>query len=360
MDSTSDRNTPTAIDTPQEATPRRQFLRTAAGAVAGAAIGGFPAIVKAQQKPLRFLRPVVAGLNGKKGDPTFNSIENISKILREKYNVQMEIQAHPSSTLGSDFAQLESVQTGFIDITSHTTAAFSVFSHAFDFIDLPYSINNWDMGLRVFKSELWRKAAAKFEQDVPALKVLPAVGAGGFRMLWNRRRPLKGPGDVNGLKFRTSTSQIEIGLIKAWGGNPTPMAFTEVYSALQNGVIDGIHNQPIWTYVFNLHEQLKFATEVGAYFTVQLQVINKNTWNSMPAPIQKAFMAAAQDAADMANAQDRALETEYIGKIKAAKIEVYTPSANEMKVWRNAGEALWNTVGKDVDRGFIKDLVALR
>ena len=338
---------------------RRHFLRNAAIAGAGAAISGFPAIVRAQT-PQRFLRPIVAGLNGKPGDPTFNSISDISKILREKHNVQMDIQAHPSSTLGSDFSQLESVQTGFIDITSHTTAAFSGYSHAFDFIDLPYSINSWEMGLRVFKSDLWSKASAKFEQDRPLLKVLPAVGAGGFRLLWNKRRPLKSPSDLNGLKFRTSPSQIEIGLIKAWGGNPTPMAFTEVYSGLQNGVIDGIHNQPIWTYVFNIHEVLKYATAVGAYFTVQLQVMNRNTWNSMPPAIQKAFMAAAQEAADAANAQDRALESQYIQKIKDAKIEIYTPNTNEMKVWRSAGESLWDTVGKDVDRGFIKDLIALR
>ena len=338
---------------------RRKFLRTAAVAGAGAAFSGFPAIVRAQTQQ-RFLRPIVAGLNGKPGDPTFNSIADISKILREKHNVQLDIQAHPSSTLGSDFSQLESVQTGFIDITSHTTAAFSGFSRAFDFIDLPYSINNWEMGLRVFKSDLWAKASAKFEQDRPLLKVLPPVGAGGFRLLWNKRRPLKSPSDLNGLKFRTSTSPIEIALIKAWGGNPTPMAFTEVYGGLQNGLIDGIHNQPIWTYVFNIHEVLKYATAVGAYFTVQLQVINKNTWNSMPPAIQKAFMAAAQEAADTANAQDRASESQYIQKIKDAKIEIHTPNANEMKAWRSAGESLWDTVGKDVDRGYIKDLIALR
>src|SRR5690606_29628972 len=118
----------------------------------------------------------------------------------------------------------------------------------------------------------------RFEKEVPRMKVLPAVGAGGFRLLWNSKRPLIKPADVNGLKFRTSAQQLEIALIKSWGGNPTPIAFTEVYGALKNGVIDGMHVQPIWTYVFKLHEVLKYATEVGAYFAVQLQVMNRNTY----------------------------------------------------------------------------------
>ena len=153
---------------------------------------------------------------------------------------------------------------------------------------------------------------------------------------------------------------VERNAEESWGGNPTPMPFTEVYGALKNGVIDGIHNQPIWTYVFKLHEVLKYATRVNSYFAMQLQVINRNTFNSMPKAVQTAFIAAAQEAADLANAQDRKLESEYLQKLQDAKMEIHTPTPAEMKVWRDAGEALWNTVGKDVDRTFIKDLIALR
>ena len=340
--------------------PRRGFLRGVAGVAAGAAIAGFPAIVRAQSQR-RFLRPLVAGLNSKQGDPSYNSIAGISKILREKYDVQMEVQVHPSSSLGTDISQLEAVQTGFIDITSNVTAQFSNFSKAFDFVDLPYAITNWDMALRLFKSDLWRTAAARFEKEVPALKVLPPVGGGGFRLLWNGKRSLKNaPNDVNGLKFRTTNSQLEIGLVRAWGGNPSPLAWTETYNGLKNGVIDGIHVQPIWTYTFIMHEVLKFATAVDAIFAVQFQVMNKNTWNSMPAAIQKAFMAAAQDAADIANGEDRALESQFTQKLKDAKMDIYVPSAAERRVWQAPGEALWNTLGKDIDRGYLKDMVALR
>lgn len=328
------------------------------GAAAGSALLGAPAIVRSQQ-PKRFLRPLVAGLNAKEGDPTYESIARIPRILREKHNIQLEIQLHPSSVLGTDVQQLESVQTGFIDITSNATAQWSSFSDAFIFVDLPYAITNWDMFLKLAKADLWRAQAAKFEAKTP-LKVLPPVGAGGYRLLWNKQRATPTPAAAKGLKYRTTNSKLEIELIRAWGGNPTPMAFTETYNALSSGVVDGIHVQPIWTYRFNMHEVLKYATEVDAIFAVQFQVLNKNTWNSMPPDIQTAFIAAAQEAADQANDMDREAERTFKQRLREAKMEIYTPSAAEKAQWQKIGEALWETQGKAIDPSVIKAMTALR
>lgn len=328
------------------------------GAAAGAAILGAPAMVRSQQ-PKRFLRPLVAGLNAKEGDPSYESIARIPKILREKYNVLLEIQMHPSSVLGTDVQQLESVQTGFIDITSNVTAQWSSFSDAFTFVDLPYAITSWDMFLRLARSDLWREQAAKFEAKTP-LKVLPPIGSGGYRLLWNKVRPTPSPGAVKGLKYRTTTSKLEIELIRAWGGNPTPMAWTETYNALSSGVVEGIHVQPIWTFRFNMHEVLRYATEVDGIFAVQFQVLNKNTWNSMPPDIQQAFMAAAREAADQANQIDREGERTFKQRLREARMEIYTPSAAEKAQWQKAGEAIWETQGKAIDPAVIKAMIALR
>lgn len=341
-------------DTPMSPSRRRAIV----GAAAGAAVLGAPAIVRSQQ-PKRFLRPLVAGLNAKEGDPTYESIARIPKILREKYNVALELQVHPSSVLGTDVQQLESVQTGFIDITSNVTAQWSSFSDAFTFVDLPYAITSWEMFLKLAKSDLWREQAAKFEAKTP-LKVLPPVSAGGYRLLWNKVRPTPTPGAVKGIKYRTTNSKLEIELVKTWGGNPTPMAWTETYNALSSGVLEGMHVQPIWTYRFNMFEVLKYATEVDAIFAVQFQVLNRNTWNSMPPDIQQAFMAAAQDAADQANEIDREAERSFKQKLKDAKMEIYTPTAAEKAQWQKAGEAVWETQGKGIDPAVIKKMIALR
>lgn len=339
---------------------RRRILRAASALTVGAAAGtlGFPAIVRSQQAK-RLLKPIIAGLNAKEGDPTHNSIALVPKILREKYDVQVDFQIHPSSSLGTDLSQLDAVQTGFIDITSNTTQQFSQYDRSFDVMDLPYIFSDWDMFYRVARSDVWRRQAAAFESKVP-LKVLPPVGSGGFRLLSNNVRRLPEPDAVNGLKFRSLTSALDVEMFRAWHANPTPMPWTEVYTALQQGVVNGYHVQPIWTYQFKHYEVLKYATEVRAIFSIQFQVMNMNTWKSIPAAIQKPMLMAFEEAAQIANQQDQTSEENYKGELKKKGMEIYAPSAGEMKKWRDAGESVWNTAGKDIDKGLIASLVKIR
>ena len=336
-------------------TNRRHFLKQSAGL---GALVGFPAIVRSAGTQ-RFEKPIVAGNNAKEGDPNYISMARIPEILKEKYDIEMEFQIHPMSTLGTDVSQLEAVQTGFIDMTSNATAQFSVFSTEFEFVGLPYAITDWDMADRLYKSDLWKEQAASFEKSVP-VKVLPPLGSGGFRLLWNNVRPLPAPDAVQGLKFRTTRSPLSIELVKAWGGNPTPLPWTETYNGLKSGIVDGFHVQPIWTYKFNMHEVLKHATEVKALFSVQFQVMNANTFNSMPESMQGPFMEAAQMAADEANALDRSLEDSFKATLVEAGMEIHTPSEAEAAQWRSAGESVWETAGKDIDASVIERMVALR
>ena len=339
---------------------RRRILRAASALTVGAAAGtlGFPAIVRSQQAK-RLLKPIVAGLNAKEGDPSYNSIALVPKILREKYDIQVDFQIHPASSLGTDLSQLDAVQTGFIDITSNTSQQFSQYDRSFDVIDLPYIFTDWDMFYRVAKSDLWSRQAAAFESRVP-VKVLPPVGAGGFRLLSNNVRRLPEPDAVKGLKFRSLTAALDVEMFKAWHANPTPIPWTEVYTALQQGVVSGYHVQPIWTFQFKHYEVLKYATEVKAIFSIQFQVMNMNTWKSIPAAIQKPMLLAFEEAAQIANRQDQGSEEGYKGELKAKGMEIYTPSASEAKKWRDAGESVWNTAGKAIDKSLIASLVKMR
>ncbi|MDP6058243.1 MAG: TRAP transporter substrate-binding protein [Pirellulaceae bacterium] len=336
---------------------RRDVFKGAAALALGAAAStiGFPAVIRSAQAK-KFLKPLVAGLNGKAGDPTVESIAMIPKILREKYDVELQIDVHPAGSLGTDVSHLEAVQSGFIDITSHGSA-WLAHTDAFAIADLPYVISDWDMALRFFQSDFHKRLASKMEGDIP-VKVLPSVSGGGFRWLLNNKRQLRTPDDVQGLKFRTTQSPILQALMRAWGGNPTSMAFPELYTALQQGVVDGDHFQPIWVYKFNFFEVISHATDVDAVFGFAVQVLNRNTWNAMPEDIQKAFMLAAQDAADLANKQDRDFHADFVQKNKDKGMTVYTPTPREKQQWREKGETVWADAG--VDRALIDAMVALQ
>ena len=102
----------------------------------------FPAATRRQKK---FLKPIVAGLNGKEGDPSYTSVSDVPRILAEKYDIEVDFQIHPSSTLGTDLSQLDAVQTGFIDITSNVTTQFMRYNPAFAVLDLPYIVTGINM-----------------------------------------------------------------------------------------------------------------------------------------------------------------------------------------------------------------------
>ncbi len=336
---------------------RRNLLKSTA-AVTAASTLGFPSVLRAQD--VVFAKPIVAALNAPADNPTNLSIARIPEIMKEDFGLDANLQIFPPNSLGNDINVLESVQNGFVDISSNTTAQFSVFDGSFNFVDLPYSIPDWDTALRLFKSDLWTEQAEKFEAAVPTLKVLPPVGAGGFRLLWNDERQLKVPGDVTGLKFRATRSPIDQALFQAWNGNPTPVSFFETQEAIKNGVVDGFHVQPIWTFVFNFQEVLRHATRTDAVFAVQFQVMNRNTWDAMPGEFQDAFWASAVKAADEANALDRELEADFTQKLIDAGMEIYTPTASEKAEWQAAGEGLWDQFTGDIDPGVIDKLLALR
>lgn len=333
---------------------RRSLLKTGAATMGAMAVPGL-----ASAQDVVFRKPIVAALNAPEGDPSNLSIARIPEIMAEN-GFEATVQIFPPNSLGNDVNVLESVQNGFVDISSNTTAQFSVFDNSFDFADLPYAIPDWETALRLFKSDLWAEQAAKFEAAVPTIKVLPPVGAGGFRLLWSDDRPMRTPADVTGLKFRSTRSPIDQALFTAWNGNPTPVSFFETQEAIKNGVVDGFHVQPIWTYKFNFQEVLKYATRVDAIFSIQFQVMNRRTWDAMPPEFQAAFWDAAVQAADEANELDRQLEAEYTQLLVDAGMEIYDPTPEEKAEWVAAGEGIWDEVATGIDPEVLEKLRALR
>ncbi len=198
--------------------------------------------------------------------------------------------------------------------------------------------------LRFFESDLHKELAAKMEKDIP-VKVLPSVAGGGFHWLLNNRREVRTPKDLQGMKLRTVPSPVITKLLQGWGASPTPMAFPETYTAIQQNVINGDHFQPIWMYQFKFYEVCKFTTETKAIFGFAVQVINASTWKSMPEVIQKPFMLAAQEAADMANDMDRKLEDQYKKQNVEKGVQIYTPTAAEMREWREPAMKVWDGAG---------------
>jgi tripartite ATP-independent transporter DctP family solute receptor len=323
---------------------RRQFVRGATVAAGAAALGTFsvPKVVFGR----KFLRPIVVGSNARKGDPTYNAIAWIGDILKEKYGHEITFQMHHSSELGSDIDQVQATQNGFIDVTSNSYQNMGAFSKAWNWVNLPYAIVSREAAYRIYKSDVMTQTWAQAEKDM-GVKVLSQVDGGGFRMLSNSKRAVRAPAEVQGLKVRVTQSPVEAAMVKAWGGNPTPIPWTETYTSIKQGVVDGMHVQPIWTFGFRFYEVLKHATEVGAAYSFDVVVMNRNTWNIFPKDVQDAILKAAEEAAARANKQDADAESAMTQNLKDKGMVIHTPSAEEAKAWRQAAMPVWEQFGND-------------
>jgi TRAP-type C4-dicarboxylate transport system substrate-binding protein len=326
---------------------RREFIKKSSAVATWAVLSavGTPYIVKA--KTTKFVKPIIAGLNAKPGDPYYQFFAWIPEILKEKYDIDMEFRMYDSMSLGTDRSLMESVMRGFIDVHNNSTGNYAPHTNAWKFLDLPYIIRSRQHAHKLFRSDVMQEAAAKAEKDMP-VKVLPFMDSGGFRILMNNRRELKTPADVTGLKFRVIATPIARAMIAAWGGNPTPLPWAECYTSIQSGVIDGFHVQPVWVYTYKFHEILPYGTHVKANYTVHGQVMNINTWNAMPKEIQTAFMAAAVESAERAQKLDNRLQAEYLKKM-SEKTKFYTPTEKEFQQWYKNGKSIWKDLKYDRD-----------
>ena len=322
---------------------RRALMASAAGT---AGLLAAPGLIRAQTRT-SWDRPLIAALNGREGDPTDISIRRIPEILAAQ-GIDVTIEIYPSAQLSSDVGQLEGVQNGLWDIASNATAAFYGFTDAFHFMDLPFLYADWDEALAAVKSDFMMERFEKAEADMP-LKMLPIVGAGGFRLLSNKLREVRTPEDFAGIKVRSSFggSIVDQHTLESWGGVPVPLGWSESYTAAQQGIIEGMFVQPIWTYISRFQEIMPHATRVPSNWVGQLQVMNAGAWDEMPEAIRGPFMEAAQQAADEGNALDRQLEDDFVAKLNAEGMAVVEPTPDELALWREAALATWGDSGLD-------------
>jgi TRAP-type C4-dicarboxylate transport system substrate-binding protein len=145
------------------------------------------------------------------------------------------------------------------------------------------------------------------------------------------------PADVKGIKVRTTATPLEQEFWKRMGAIPIPIDVGEIYGALQQGLVDGEHLQPVWLDLLKHDEVVKYGTEIDAVAVYRVLIINKNSYDRMDAPQRQAFTDAMKFFEDKAYAYNRSLRTEAMKKIAAHGVQIYNPNAEEMKTWRAYG-----------------------
>lgn len=254
--------------------------------------------------------------------PVHVSMEFMAKRVREKSEGAMRIEIFPSEQLGSERECIEQVQLGSLDMTKASSAAIEQFIPEMGVFSLPYLFRDeahfWD----ILNSSVGKEIlSAGRRVGLHGLCYFDA----GARSFYTRQRPVNQPADLRGQKIRVQQSRTAMDMIQALGGAPTPIPFGELYTALQQGVVDGAENNPP-TFLTSRHYEVckYFALDEHALVPDAL-LMSEAVWRDLPSEAQGWLSEAAVEAAAFQRKLWAEKTSEAIEELKKAGVEVSRP-----------------------------------
>ncbi len=321
---------------------------TAAALVCGNALAQAPIVIKFSH--------VVAN-----DTPKGKGADRFKELAEKATKGRVKVEVYPNSTLYKDKEELEALQLGSVQMLAPSLAKFGPLGvKEFEVFDLPYIFPGKDVLQRVTEGPVGKSLFQKLEgKGITGL----AYWDNGFKVM-SANKPLHAPADFKGLKMRIQGSKVLDAQMRALGANPQVMAFSEVYQALQTGVVDGTENPPSNLYTQKMHEVHKHVTVSDHGYLGYAVIVNKKFWDGLPADIRTALEGAMRDATKYANAiaqqeNDKAMEA----VAKSGKTTIYSLNAKEKTEWRKAllpvQKSMEDRIGKDLIAAVNKEAAAL-
>jgi C4-dicarboxylate-binding protein DctP len=327
----------------------RSFLRTLC-ALAVAATFAVPA---AAQAPIVIKFSHVVANDTPKG----HAAEFFKKKAEELTKGRVKVEVYANSTLYKDKEEMEALQIGAVQMLAPSLAKFGPLGvKEFEAFDLPYIFDNYDELHKVTQGPLGRMMLDKL--DAKGVKGL-GYWDNGFKS-FSANKPLKDPADFKGLKMRIQSSKVLESQMRALSSLPQVLAFSEVYQALQTGVVDGTENPISNLYTQKMHEVQKHLTLTEHGYLGYAVITNKKFWDGLPADIRKQLEDAMDQSTRYANQiaqveNDKALDAVK----KSGKTQVYTPSPAERAALKKAmiktHADMESRIGKDLIQSFYKE-----
>jgi tripartite ATP-independent transporter DctP family solute receptor len=254
--------------------------------------------------------------------PTTLGLERMKEIVERETGGRIQIIIRPNAQLGSEKETIELTQIGIIDINRVSCAPMATFSPEMKVLSLPYLFRDGNHEFKVLDGEIGRELMDKLEtRRLVGLTYYDS----GARSFYNKLRPINKPDDLKGLKIRVQNNEVMIKLVETLGGSPDPIAFEEVYSAIQTGRIDGAENN------FPSYDTTSHF-EVAKYYSLdehsripEIVLFNKQTWDSLSGADREIFRQAAAES--QAFQKEKWLELEILSKEKVEKagVKINTP-----------------------------------
>jgi len=311
-----------------------------------AAAASFNAAAQTSPGPIVIKFSHVVTMDTPKGQAAERFKATAEKLTRGR----VRIEVYPNSQLYKDKEEMEALQLGAVQMLAPSLAKFGPLGvKEFEAFDLPFIFPNKQALYNVTEGPIGKSLLQKLE---PKGIIGLAYWDNGFKVM-SANKPLHKPADFKGQKMRIQSSKVLDAQMRALGANPQVLAFSEVYQALQTGVVDGTENPPSNMYTQKMHEVQKHVTVSNHGYLGYAVIVNKKFWEGLPSDIRTQLEAAMKDATlyEKAIAQvdnDRSLEAIR----KAGKTVIYTPTAAEQAEFRRVlgpvQQQMESRIGKDL------------
>ncbi|NND91658.1 MAG: TRAP transporter substrate-binding protein [Granulosicoccus sp.] len=272
------------------------------------------------------------------------SVNEFVKNANARLGDRAEVQAFGSSQLGKDNELLQKLKLGQVTFALPSSVMSSV-ADEFGVFEMPYIIQSRDH-MKAVQAEIG-ESVFNAAAEARGYKIL-AYFENGFRHITNNLRPINVPDDLAGIKLRTPKGEWRVKMFQLYGANPTPMAFSEVFTALKTGVIDGQENPyaQIWSGKFQ--EVQKYLSVTGHVYTPAYVLVSAKNFAKLPEDIQSDLMAAAAESQDAVYAMAASLETELLENIRNAGVEV---NEADKQAFVDASKPIYDEFASTVEGG---------
>lgn len=253
--------------------------------------------------------------------PVHKGMEYMAQRVDEKSNGKLQIEIYPSQQLGTERQCLELLQIGSLAMTKVSAAVMENFAPNIQVYSLPYIFRSRDHHYQVMDGEVGKQLLLQGEKYW--LRGLTYFDAG--QRSFYAKEPIRTPEDLSNKKIRVQESVTAMNLVRSLGGAPTPISWGELYTALQQGVVDGAENNPPSFYTSRHYEVCKYYTLNEHTAVPDILVIGTVAWNHLTQEEQQWLQEAADEAKNHQRKLWQAAEQEALDSVKAAGVEVIIP-----------------------------------
>ena len=307
---------------------------------------------QAQEKPVTLKAGLGSSLTGSSHGL---GLAKFKELIEKETSGRIKMNIFPDGQMGNDVSMMDSLKMGTLDIMVTSSAPIANTTKTFLVFDLPF----------LFTSEKIADTVLDGPAGQEILNTLKGTGLiglvyweNGFRNITNSKKPINTPDDLKGLKIRTMQNPIHLESFKKWGANPTPLPFNEVFTALEQKVIDGQENPNTLIYDAGFYEAQKYLSITRHFYTPFVLMIGQKSWDKLSPNDQKLVQKIALETREYERKVNRENNAKYLDLMKKKGIAINEVAPQDLEKFKASAKEIYEKFAGDIGKERLDKVVA--